>query len=284
MSDGPAGLALFVPGTPVPQGSLIRFRHKTTGKTVVRYSNASRLDAWRSTVRTVASDFANDLGVRSSAGPVSLRLVFRLRRPKSAARDASYVVTRPDLDKLVRAVSDSLASVVYENDSRICQIVAEKRYAEGDDSPTGVLIESRALTGPAKYRLRDSANCFVDGTPVSQGSMDPTFRALKPSSSGLKSWRLSLRHGARRARFEPGVRGTPRVVSASFTLPRPKSRRPGWAATGLDLDKLLRAVGDGMSGVGWHDDSEIVCLLAEKLWSDDSSPPGLALGVRTARG
>jgi Holliday junction resolvase RusA-like endonuclease len=42
---------------------------------------------------------------------------------------------RPDVDKWVRHTLDALTGVVYVDDGQIVQLLAEKRYADGDESP-----------------------------------------------------------------------------------------------------------------------------------------------------
>jgi crossover junction endodeoxyribonuclease RusA len=60
--------------------------------------------------------------------PLELSVIFYLPRPKTATRDFPAVM--PDLDKLIRAVGDSLSGLVYVDDSRIVSISAQKRYAD----------------------------------------------------------------------------------------------------------------------------------------------------------
>ena len=48
-----------------------------------------------------------------------------LRAPKKVL----YPATKPDLDKLVRSVGDALKGLAYEEDSRIVDIDARKRFA-----------------------------------------------------------------------------------------------------------------------------------------------------------
>jgi Holliday junction resolvase RusA-like endonuclease len=62
--------------------------------------------------------------------PVYLSVDFYLPRPASRKKEA-WPAWKPDLDKLVRTVGDSLVKAhVLEEDSRICQILATKRYEE----------------------------------------------------------------------------------------------------------------------------------------------------------
>jgi crossover junction endodeoxyribonuclease RusA len=74
--------------------------------------------------------------------PLELSVIFYLPRPKTATRNFPAVM--PDLDKLIRAVGDSLSGLVYVDDSRIVSINAHKRYA--DDRGPGALIRVNTLT------------------------------------------------------------------------------------------------------------------------------------------
>jgi len=75
-------------------------------------------------------------------------MTFRMPRPKShtgaqgLTPSASNATphTRPDVDKLARAVNDALttAGVIYD-DSQITRIIAAKRYADPHEAP-GVTI------------------------------------------------------------------------------------------------------------------------------------------------
>jgi Holliday junction resolvase RusA-like endonuclease len=48
---------------------------------------------------------------------------------------------KPDLDKLIRAVNDSIQGILVVDDSRVCRIVADKRYAKLGEP--GVIITIR---------------------------------------------------------------------------------------------------------------------------------------------
>lgn len=46
---------------------------------------------------------------------------------------------QPDLDKLVRAIQDSLTNLVWGDDSQVIKLTAEKHFAD-KDHPPGILI------------------------------------------------------------------------------------------------------------------------------------------------
>jgi Holliday junction resolvase RusA-like endonuclease len=74
-------------------------------------------------------------------GPVSLRCDFVMKRPTSTpkTRPTPPATKKPDLDKLVRAVCDSLTGTVYADDSLVVEMVSTKRIAEDGEQP-GVRI------------------------------------------------------------------------------------------------------------------------------------------------
>lgn len=60
-------------------------------------------------------------------GPISLRVVFYIERPKTVTRQFPEV--KPDLDNYIKAVSDALNNIIYKDDSQIVKIQALKLYA-----------------------------------------------------------------------------------------------------------------------------------------------------------
>ena len=65
-------------------------------------------------------------GLRPRTGPVSLRVIFYLPRPKRPK--AERPMTRPDVDNYVKAVLDGLNGVAWHDDSQVVTLHAEKHY------------------------------------------------------------------------------------------------------------------------------------------------------------
>ena len=118
---------VFVPGTPIPQGSVDVYR----GRVV---SVKAPLKKWRTDVRLAT--LARHKG-ESLDGPITVSLVFQIEPPQRPRWWAPAV--KPDLDKLVRAVLDSLSTYkdrktkatvpgVITDDARIVHITATKTY------------------------------------------------------------------------------------------------------------------------------------------------------------
>ncbi len=73
-------------------------------------------------------------------GPVALRVVFVLPRPKRLIwkrREMPRVphTSRPDLDNLVKALKDSLNGLAWRDDSQVVELSASKCYASGNELP-----------------------------------------------------------------------------------------------------------------------------------------------------
>lgn len=111
----------FVPGAPVPQGSVDVYR----GRVV---SVKAPLRKWRDSIR--AATLARHEG-KPLDGPLQVHLVFQLTPPKRPRWPLPAV--KPDLDKLTRAVFDSLSTTktlpgVITDDARIVSFTAAKSY------------------------------------------------------------------------------------------------------------------------------------------------------------
>jgi len=125
------------------------------------------------------------------------------------------------------------------------------------------------------------------GLPAAQGSKTPWGTEANPK---LASWRNDMRLAAYLAmKGQPPFHG-PVALRATFTFPRPKSHfrtgrhagevkesAPGWKPSTPDLDKLVRALGDAMSGVVIRDDAQIVDLAVTKIYGQK---PGVVVKVR----
>lgn len=118
-------LDINVPGLPRPQGSMRGF--KVGGRVQVVHSNHNDLAVWRHAVTSAAADAWGDRPLLDEA--VGIRLLFHLPRPKSAPKRRVYPDRLPDLDKLARAVLDSLTGVVITDDARVVSLHAAKDYA-----------------------------------------------------------------------------------------------------------------------------------------------------------
>jgi crossover junction endodeoxyribonuclease RusA len=135
------------------------------------------------------------------------------------------------------------------------------------------------------------------GKPAAQGSKIRTKYALRDSNDQqLTPWRNSVSLAAHLEQ-----QGRPRIsepvhVTVAFYFDRPKAHyRTGRNADLLrnnapavptrvgDIDKLCRALLDGITDSGvWTDDSLVTRLTAEKRWTDTAMPsPGAVVEITT---
>ena len=127
---------------------------------------------------------------------------------------------------------------------------------------------------------------FVDGTPKAQGSLRHVGNGRLIHGKGMMTWRNHVQHvleqwaGTWFGAWEPI--DEPVEASVTFYLQRPKKPRLDHAATGLDLDKMTRLVGDALEKSGvLRNDARIVKWRAEKHWTHDfEGTDGFVPGVR----
>jgi crossover junction endodeoxyribonuclease RusA len=122
-------LTWFVPGQPSAQGS-----KRYVGRGIMLDTDP-KLKSWRALVAETCpkGTFFN--------GPIRLTAVFHYLRPQShygrrkgeryLKDDAPhYKQSKPDSDKLARAVGDALTGVLYRDDAQIVMLEIVKVYAE----------------------------------------------------------------------------------------------------------------------------------------------------------
>ena len=124
------------------------------------------------------------------------------------------------------------------------------------------------------------------GTPRPQGSKRYIGNGRFVEASDVKPWRKAIAKAVETAFVASGDHTPftePVVVYATFFLPRPKSVKRLFPSVTPDLDKLCRALGDGLSveqPAAITDDSLIVKWHAAKLYADDVEP-GVRVAIRT---
>lgn len=127
---------------------------------------------------------------------------------------------------------------------------------------------------------------YVEGEPRAQGSMKHVGNGRMVHDPKMVKWRNRVAECLETASriqigpFEPI--DEPVEVAVHFWLPRPKKPRLENAATGLDLDKLQRCIGDALeqSGVLRNDARIVKWLNPEKDWTHDFPGDGNMPGVR----
>lgn len=157
---------------------------------------------------------------------------------------------------------------------------------EGEAQPHEVVAVAAATVAVDAPAAVFPLAITVHGVPVPQGSKQPWGGEVNPH---VKAWRTSIAQAA--AELLPdGPLHDPVVIDAQFYFPRPlahyrsgkhraelRADAPYWVARAPDLDKLLRAVGDALSGVVVTDDRQIVAWNAAKRYE---APARVELIVR----
>lgn len=105
------------------------------------------------------------------------------------------------------------------------------------------------------------------------------------SSKAVGPWRTVVAWSAAQAHQAAPADG-PLAVTVEFVMPRPQrlpKRPPTPPHTSKpDTDKLLRAVGDALTGVVWRDDSQVVDLHGTKRYAELDEQPGAHIRVAAA--
>ena len=110
---------------------------------------------------------------------------------------------------------------------------------------------------------------FVKGKPVPQGSM----KFIRPGvmihsrAADLAVWRADIARNAELFGFKPV--STSIKVEIDFIFQRPKSSQRPFPTVAPDLDKLIRAVLDGLTNVAYEDDSQVILIQATKTYGQN---------------
>jgi len=116
-------------GTPRPQGSAKAF---VRGNRAFITSDNPKLKPYRHTLTQVAMETASrdalSVPLCARGVAVEVSIVWTLAKPKSKAKRIIHITTKPDTDKLARAVLDSLTGVGYEDDAQVVSLYARKQY------------------------------------------------------------------------------------------------------------------------------------------------------------
>jgi crossover junction endodeoxyribonuclease RusA len=147
-----------------------------------------------------------------------------------------------------------------------------------------------AVIDPVWTRTEE-AMFSVLGAPQSKGSarafVKPGMRypIITSTNPKVKKWEQTIRTTARVAMAGQRFVG-PVVLKLTFRLRRPLRLKAGESVchqTYPDLDKLIRAVLDGLTGACYDDDRQVVSIQASK-WYANSAPgpfsdPGVTIRV-----
>jgi crossover junction endodeoxyribonuclease RusA len=112
-----------------------------------------------------------------------------------------------------------------------------------------------------------NASFFVKGKPVPQGSLKfIRGRAIHVKGRELELWRgtiAAIARGTNITKIQVGV-----DIELLFIFNKPKTVKRNEPYVRPDLDKLIRAVLDGLTGVAYEDDQQVVCITAQKAYGE----------------
>ena len=107
----------------------------------------------------------------------------------------------------------------------------------------------------------------VDGKPIPQGSMKVIHgNIIHSQGSALAAWRSAVGLGAKLAGARPHA--DPVEISLIFIVARPRTVNRLAPSVPPDLDKLVRAVLDGLTAIAYRDDAQVCTLTATKEYGD----------------
>ncbi|UXE05395.1 RusA-like resolvase [Arthrobacter phage Renna12] len=132
-------VGFWAAGVPIPQGSKRIGRNRATKKPILIDDNDAVLKPWRDLVAGEARKAIG--GAAPLDGPLGVDLTFYMPRPAGhykadgvslrASAPPLWAAVKPDVDKLERAVFDSLtAGGLWVDDARACIARKSKQYAD----------------------------------------------------------------------------------------------------------------------------------------------------------
>lgn len=124
----------------------------------------------------------------------------------------------------------------------------------------------------------------ASGTPIPQGSKTVAQHGgrawVRDANAGkLKPWRENVATAARASHDGDRLDGH-LSVDMLFLLPRPTSVIRPFPSVKPDLDKLVRAVMDGITDAGvWADDARVVELWTAKTYATEGDTAGVIVYI-----
>lgn len=116
---------MFLSGRPYPKGSWTPVRTRS-GKIKLRPGNPK----WVKWYDRARAELERQWTGPKIKEPVKVQLLFLLPRLKTVLRGHPVGKREGDLDKLVRAVLDSMTDVVYNDDCQVVDVSAVKQYSD----------------------------------------------------------------------------------------------------------------------------------------------------------
>lgn len=154
-------------------------------------------------------------------------------------------------------------------------------------------VESDDITAPTICGGEEVYYIFVEGKAEPKGSTRAFYvpklgRAVITSDNPkVKAWEKAIRvtwvEMMRRQGLGVHHAGGPFRLETLVVLKRIKSLKKRGPTpphiTRSDIDKMLRSVGDALTGVVWNDDSQIIDIRSRKRYAEPGETPGAHIWV-----
>ena len=144
----PWALDVFVAGNPATKGSTRAFvvgGKNTKARAVVTADNSVHQREWAAYARDVLGEAWGGAATRSAVCVV-MDVAMPRRKGNPRTGGTPWRTTKPDGDKLERAIWDALTHVVYVDDAQVVTWAGSKRDAEPDETP-GARVRVAVLPG-----------------------------------------------------------------------------------------------------------------------------------------
>jgi len=154
-------IRIDVLGTPAPKGSARAFYNKRIGRAVLAQGSSKtgekKIKAWSAAVADAVLHTLGDDYEPFVNTPLAVAIVFRLQRPKKHYRTGKHggilrgdaptmPALVPDVDKIARCTLDPLTGTVFDDDSRIVELMVRKTYAKPGDEGATILVREWSPT------------------------------------------------------------------------------------------------------------------------------------------
>jgi crossover junction endodeoxyribonuclease RusA len=121
-------IKMLIYGVPIAQGSMKGFLPKGWTRPIIT-SDSKKTKPWKQEIAGAAASAMTKRKLdQVSDGPVLVELAFYFDRPKSLKKTILHKVTKPDVDKLARAVLDALTGPVFKDDSQVVSLRITKGF------------------------------------------------------------------------------------------------------------------------------------------------------------
>ena len=158
-------------GTPGPQGSK---RHVGGGRMI---EQCKSVKPWREDVK-LAGLAAREAGAPCLDGPISVRMIFTLARPKSAPKRRRHPDRTPDLSKLARSTEDAITTAgLWADDARVVDYYRLAKVWAGYDEEAlpmpGVMVLAQEVDGGGNWSVIGDAGYKLAGWERERFAPDP---------------------------------------------------------------------------------------------------------------